>query len=219
MRFGRPNGRHDRCSSVSIAARASATAALSSSWHLRRSLALPDRGLQRLGAFGDAKRADGARRTLQRVRQRARLGRQRRELRRSGWSAWLANMPSTCALERGIAERHARQMREIDRTSHRGRAAEMASIRSVVREAACWCGWRPAFPVADSAGPTSQTQRWLTERLTYPPRSSPCFRPRVAAIYRFPQEISCTFNTLTGLLLTMIKIVLIAAISFVSLNQ
>jgi hypothetical protein len=49
--------------------------------------------------------------------------------------------------------------------------------------------------------------------------SSPCFRPGVAAIHQILQETCARIVSYGALLLTMIKVVLIAAISKASLNQ
>ena len=65
----------------------------------------------------------------------------------------------------------------------------------------------------------SQPQMRLRERLAYPARSLPRFRPSLAAIGRFPKETCAALISYGAFLLTMIKIVLTVPIFFVSFNQ
>ena len=88
-------------------------------------------------------------------------------------------------LERGISERHARQMREIDRTVIGGERRR----------------WHPFDPLCakrhvGEAGVLSSRRgqhgfdqpntEMVNGTFDVPAHSSPCFRPRVAAIRRFP---------------------------------
>src|SRR5581483_12129111 len=72
------------------------------------------------------------------------------------------------AFEGGVTERHSRQMCKIDRTIIGGERRRWHPFDPLgVKRHAGKAG--VLFPVADGAGSTSQTQRWLRERLTYPP--------------------------------------------------
>ena len=98
-----------------MAARASVTASIEPGKRRGGIVALLHRGFQACRGIGNGEGADRARRTLQRMRQRAGFRRQGGE--RADQADGLGREHRQhLALEAGIAERHAPEMFEIDRT-------------------------------------------------------------------------------------------------------
>ena len=176
-----------------MAVRACATASVELGERLDRIGAARERGFQPAGGIGDAKCADRARRTLQRMRQRAASAGKRGERCRSGWPPGPKTSPAPRARGRRRPASCAGDGRyRSDR--HRERAAAMASSRSVPGEAA----WRNPISPADRSGSASFGQP-ITEMVngTFGVRRKfACFWRKVAAIDAHRPRISRTRKAL-----------------------
>ena len=121
-------------------------------------------------------------------------------------------------LEAGVAERHASEMREIDRTiigSERRRWHPFNPFEMKRHGLIQIC---LPQPIADRAILASQSRNWLMKR-SRDRRKFAFFLTRSCLNRPSPREFRVLVRPYATKLLTMIKNVLIAAISFASLSQ